>query len=184
MTPAGARNGWVCSNSKRVVGVELEKKTTAAHGFVLFAKRRGCAQERMQRAQETAVGRPRPADHARASPPLAAQPVEPTVVAHAREGVRRHGVAVCQAHLAQPGPGIQQGGVLRGDAGQPQPAAGVVGLGQRRLEVVHRARRLRREHRLVARRGRRGRAPNHRHVTKRLLRRDGPHRPLGTASCR
>ena len=89
------------------LGIELAQEQVAALLFVGLPDG-ACRQlERVQGAQEAAVGLVAPADVARAAPAGGAQRVEAAVVAHPGEGVALDGVL---GQLGQVGPGLQAAG--------------------------------------------------------------------------
>ena len=87
-------------------------------GLVRLADRAGGLAERMQRAQEPAVGLVRPRHRALALPAGAAQRVEPTVVAGARVGVGLDRPTVGERRLGQRGPGRARRRVRGGHLGR------------------------------------------------------------------
>src|SRR5690606_8549576 len=113
-------------------GAAVAQELLAALGLVVLADRGGGAAERVEGAQEAAVGLVLPRDGAVALPAGAAELVEPAVVTGAREGVRVDDAAVGEGAVGELGPrggvvGVPRGDFERVDAVlQRRPGLGVV----------------------------------------------------------
>lgn len=82
----------------------MQEEQSAAFRFVFLADRRSSNGEPAHRAEESAVGLVPPANESRAAPPVAAERIEATVIAHAIAGVALDLVA---PEVAQTRPGIE-----------------------------------------------------------------------------